>query len=389
MINCIVSAPGKVILHGEHAVVYGKTALAASLDLRTYLTLNNVESDDIIIHLPDVDVERIWKIKDITEAFGEMTEDIDPLKPEAPSDVWMERIKAFAEIDSDTADTKSLAIVSLLYLYLKITKRKSQFFPVEISVLSQLPAGAGLGSSASYSVCLSASLLIASGAISPGADLQWSESELDLINKWAFIGETVIHGRPSGIDNSTSTYGGALTFTGGNISRLERMAKIEILLTNTKVPRSTKVLVAGVRKRFNEYPDVIKPVIESIEALVNKCVPILEEMNKPDLDKCYAQLEELVEMNHNLLCVLGVSHPSLENVRRITSHHGFHSKLTGAGGGGCAVTLNRPDQDGEKLQAVIKALEDEGYKCWTTSVGGPGIQQHSIDDRKIVIRTTC
>jgi hypothetical protein len=47
-----------------------------------------------------------------------------------------------------------------------------------------------------------------------------------------------------------------------------------------------------------------------------------------------------------------------------------------------------PDQDGEKLNTVIKALEEEGYKCWTTTVGGPGIQQHSLGDRNIVIRTT-
>lgn len=78
-------------------------------------------------------------------------------------------------------------------------------------VTSELPLGSGLGSSAAISVALSAALLGFSDSVSLDMGQQeWSlfgESDLELVNKWAFEGEKIIHGKPSGIDNTVSTYG--------------------------------------------------------------------------------------------------------------------------------------------------------------------------------------
>ena len=82
-----------------------------------------------------------------------------------------------------------------------------------IEVASSLPTGAGLGSSAAYSTCLASSLLqhrrLTSVAlqVDKSNTATWSDKDVKLINQWAFIGEKVIHGNPSGIDNSVSTYG--------------------------------------------------------------------------------------------------------------------------------------------------------------------------------------
>lgn len=78
-------------------------------------------------------------------------------------------------------------------------------------VTSELPLGSGLGSSAAFCVSLSAALLALSGKVNLDFSHQgwqvYGESELDLVNKWAFEGEKIIHGKPSGIDNTVSTYG--------------------------------------------------------------------------------------------------------------------------------------------------------------------------------------
>ena len=78
-------------------------------------------------------------------------------------------------------------------------------------VTSELPLGAGLGSSAAFCVSVSAALLALSDSVTPDFSKQgWSvygENELELVNKWAFEGEKIIHGKPSGIDNSVSTFG--------------------------------------------------------------------------------------------------------------------------------------------------------------------------------------
>lgn len=85
---------------------------------------------------------------------------------------------------------------------------------MDVTVSSTQPVGAGLGSSASFSVCLAAGLLTTVALISPKQPLNgentmatWSEKDKELINSWAFEGERIIHGKPSGIDNSMATYG--------------------------------------------------------------------------------------------------------------------------------------------------------------------------------------
>ena len=86
-----------------------------------------------------------------------------------------------------------------------------RFKPATVVITSELPLGSGLGSSAAFCVALSGALLSFSDSVS--LDLShkgWTsfgESELDLLNKWAFEGEKIIHGKPSGIDNTVSTYG--------------------------------------------------------------------------------------------------------------------------------------------------------------------------------------
>ena len=104
--------------------------------------------------------------------------------------------------------------------YMRLSKRAHLFChrsvpSVHMDVSSKLPTGAGLGSSAAFSTCLAASLLVNAKMIpsskafdsSVEGPLQLTAEDKALINRWAFMAEKVIHGRPSGIDNSTSTYG--------------------------------------------------------------------------------------------------------------------------------------------------------------------------------------
>jgi len=80
---------------------------------------------------------------------------------------------------------------------------------LKVTLYSEIEPGVGLGSSASFSTCLSSSLLKYFGHIKCENNIISAE-EKDLINKWAFIGEKIFHGTPSGIDNTTCTYGGAV-----------------------------------------------------------------------------------------------------------------------------------------------------------------------------------
>lgn len=87
----------------------------------------------------------------------------------------------------------------------------ARYKPAKVIVTSELPLGSGLGSSAAFCVSLSAAFIALSDSVNLDFNhqgwLMFGESELELVNKWAFEGEKLIHGKPSGIDNTVSTFG--------------------------------------------------------------------------------------------------------------------------------------------------------------------------------------
>uniref|UniRef100_A0A4W4G6I6 mevalonate kinase n=1 Tax=Electrophorus electricus TaxID=8005 RepID=A0A4W4G6I6_ELEEL len=302
-----VSAPGKAILHGEHAVVHGKVALAVSLNLRTYLRLQGTASGQICIHLPNIDTFRAWDVAAL-----------QPLVSDRKGGTSLvERLRAFAGVAEGSTDSGNMAVLAFLYLYL-------------------------------------------SG---------FAGEELTLINKWAFQGEKIIHGNPSGVDNAVATWGGILRYHAGKITPLSRVPLLRILLTNTKVPRSTKLLVSGVKDKINKFPSIMVPVLESVDAVSRTCELTLREMATAGASaQQYDTLEELMDINQHHLSVMGVGHPALDTLCRLTLAHGLHSKLTGAGGGGCGITLLRPGNTTHPHHTPV---------LHTSSVRSAGISEHT------------
>ncbi|XP_044245852.2 mevalonate kinase isoform X3 [Ursus arctos] len=345
----LVSAPGKVILHGEHAVVHGKVALAVALNLRTFLRLQPHSNGKVCLNLPNIGVKRAW---DVARLQLQDTSFLEQGDAAAPTPEQVEKLKEVAGFPEDGASPEHLAVLAFLYLYLSIGRKQSALPSLDITVWSQLPTGAGLGSSAAYSVCMATALLTACEEIpNPRKDgesaSRWTGEDLELINKWAFQGERMIHGNPSGVDNAVSTWGGVVRFQQGKISSLKRPPALRILLTNTKVPRSTGALVASVRSRLLKFPEIVSPLLTSINAISLECERMLGEMAAAPALEHYLVLEELIDMNQHHLNALGVGHASLDQLCQVTMAHGLHSKLTGAGGGGCGITLLRPAKDAE------------------------------------------
>ncbi|KAF9939862.1 hypothetical protein BGZ67_008840 [Mortierella alpina] len=363
MPSYFTSSPGKVILFGEHAVVYGKVATAGSLGLRSYCLIQSRTDNTVEVNLPDVQLARTWSIGDIPRQ-DQWTG--YPYPPPMNFDL-LDQLTKFVDLGTHT--NRSQAAIALLYLhsYLTVDNIASQGY--DFSVRANLPVGAGLGSSASYCVCVATALLQLNGHLSTGLD---KEAQRDLVNQWAFQAEKVIHGNPSGIDNTVSTLGGAVMFKKGEkIEPMPGFQSLRFLLTNTRVPRETQVQVANVRKLREKYPNVVDPMLDSINEISTSCKALFSQEGL-DRSQLLTQFGELVDVNHGLLAALGVSHPALEKVREISSKLGLKSKLTGAGGGGCALTLIRDDVSPATVEVVKQLLEAEGFQCLETSVGGPG-----------------
>ncbi len=373
-----VSAPGKIILVGEHSVVYGKQAIAFSLGLRTEL-LFRPSKDAVTLHLPEIQVEESWSIVTLKRLW-------EKLKRNEPSnssvdfktmtDQEGQILKDFLGVEGKEIEKRDLGLLAFFHLYVSILPYPVPFC---ISVKSQMPVGSGLGSSAAYAVCLASILQWLAGSLSP-VDLKRDSECNDALKSvcdWSFCCEKILHGTPSGIDNTICTYGKAVSFKAGKIELL-KPPPLRIMLVNTGVSRSTRTLVFKVRERYNKLNEVVEPILKSMDNIANSALITLKEMSAnsladESLNRKLGHLQQLIDMNHNLLAALDVSHPTLERLVYIAKSHGLHAKLTGAGGGGFGFVLLSPDTPQIVIDSCLKDFKLEGFHTWLTALGNQGM----------------
>ena len=132
-----------------------------------------------------------------------------------------------------------------------------------------------------------------------------------------------------------------IKFKSGSLDLLKSNLPLKMLITNTKVGRNTKALVAGVTERALRHPDSMSFVFNAVDSISKELASIIQSPVGDDLSVTGKEekIEELMEMNQGLLQSMGVSHSSIETVLRTTLKYKLASKLTGAGGGGCVLTL--------------------------------------------------
>lgn len=374
-------APGKIILAGEHAVVHGSAAVAASIDLYTYVSLRfptpSDNDDTLNLQLKDIGLELSWPVGRIKEVFPEASGCIASSPTSCPPDT-LKLIAVLVEEQNIPEAKIGLAagVTAFLWLYTSIQGYK----PAKVVVNSELPLGAGLGSSAAFCVSLAASLIVLSDSgnldFSREGWLMFEDSQLELVNKWAFEGEKIIHGKPSGIDNTVSTYGNMIKYKSGGLTRIQSNMALKMLITDTKVGRNTKALVASVSERAVRHPNAMTSVFTAVDSISNELATIIQSASSADLAivEKEEKVEELMEMNQGLLQCMGVSHASIETVLRTTLKYKLASKLTGAGGGGCVLTLLPTLLSGTVVDKVIAELESCGFQCKIAGIGGNGLE---------------
>ncbi|MCJ1373447.1 Mevalonate kinase [Loxospora ochrophaea] len=387
----ITSAPGKVIVFGEHAVVHGKAAMAAAISLRSYLlaTTLSKSSRTITLRFPDISLSHTWDIDTLPwEVFSHPSKKkhyydlVTSLDQDLVAAMQPHISNVSSKASPETRKMHQNSVSAFLYLFLSLGTVK---FPGCIYTLrSTLPIGAGLGSSASISVCISSALLLQLRALAgPHPDQPREEAELQLerINRWAFVAEMCIHQNPSGIDNTVSTGGKAVIFQRKDytipptVASVRKFPELPLLLVNTRVARSTAAEVAKVGLLKTAQPAVVNHILDAIDKITESAHSVIDDSNFDDnaIDSIQT-LGELFRVNHGLLVSLGVSHPRLERIRELVDTEGLGwTKLTGAGGGGCAITLLKPSASHDTLNDLEARLEAEGFEKFETTLGGDGV----------------
>lgn len=132
-----------------------------------------------------------------------------------------------------------------------------------------------------------------------------------------------------------------ISFKSGKLTRMKSTVPLKMLITNTKVGRNTKALVAGVSERTLRHPDAMTLVFSAVDSISRELTTIIQSPAPDNLSVTEKEekIEDLIDMNQGLLQCMGVSHATIETVLRTTLKYKLASKLTGTGGGGCVLTL--------------------------------------------------
>uniref|UniRef100_A0A7E4WBD4 Mevalonate kinase n=1 Tax=Panagrellus redivivus TaxID=6233 RepID=A0A7E4WBD4_PANRE len=321
-----VSAPGKIILFGEHAVVYGRTAIAGSIDLRTYVSLFTSADGRIYLSLPDLCVEKTWMLKDLLKTIA-LNPDLSTDVPNDDSPPSLELIVPIARklsgSSEDSSGVQHLAILAFWYLLIGVVQRKrfrdqqngdgdgtttdgsdpptnngntsqledpitKDLLAVKVTVRFKLPPCVGLGSSGAFCVCITTALLQTAGLIPPPSipadeegSLTWDDAHLDMIRKWSAAAESLIHGRASGLDAAVCTYGGVASYKPGRpIENLRNIPNLKVILVNSKVERNTTRMVQTVKERMKRSPFIVENILNTIDSISQEVASILQKADE-------------------------------------------------------------------------------------------------------------
>ena len=278
-------ANGKVILFGEHAVVYGVPAIAAGVDRGVNATAARADQATLAIGARHV-------------------------APDDGSDLGRAYSALLSAVDAP---------------------------PMSTHVESRLPAGCGLGASAAIGVATARAVLDAmteqdGTATEPPERLT---RVLAAANAW----ECVFHGNPSGIDAAAAALGGTILYSredGARSLHLRRALTLAVAIAGP--PAATREMVAGVANLRARRPEIVDKALEGIHAIVRNAQLFLRDGDLPSLG-------QLMDLNHMLLSGLFLSTEEIEHACSLARKAGaLGSKLTGAGGGGAVVALVRDPQ---------------------------------------------
>ncbi len=280
------SAPGKIILVGEHAVVYGRPAIAAP----------------------------VWQVQARATVEETPNEACRIVAPQIGLNIRL----------ADAAPNEPLALVARLAL-----GKLGAASPPEwrIEARSDIPMASGLGSGAAISAAVARALFAHAG----------QELPVETLSQIVFASERIHHGRPSGIDNTVIAWETPIWFVKGEAPQPIRPGwPFTIVIADSGVPAPTRETVAHVRQGWEQDPARYEAWFDEMGEIAAKARSAMEAGQ-------LRRLGRLFDKNQTLLERIGVSSPVLERLIDAARHNGaLGAKLSGGGRGGNVIALVEP-----------------------------------------------
>ncbi len=294
------SAPGKIILFGEHAVVYGRPAIAAPVSTvqATATVTQAALGGGLLLELPDIG----------------------------------ERVPV-----SGASTQTPLAMVAMLALQALGCEPTPDW---TLTVRSTIPVASGLGSGAAAATAIVRALAAAAGTtLSPAQ-----------VSALVYESEKLFHGTPSGVDNTVIAYGLPVWFVRGDPPQPFIIAQpFTVVIGDTGIPSPTSITVGDVRRAWQAESARFEGLFDAVGEVVHAARRSIESGD-------VTPLGALMDQNHSLLQEMGVSSPELDRLCRVARQAGaLGAKLSGGGRGGNMIALAQPDAAEQVVEALLRA----------------------------------
>jgi len=315
-LKSIASAPGKIILFGEHFVVHGTKAILAAIDKRVTVTSTFTDNKTIKVNsqLGTIEVP-------ISSSHEEVESEFRPF----------------------------------VYLANKIINSEQNVSGLEITIDSDIPIGVGLGSSSACCVAATASI----------SEL-FNELSSEEILKMSIEAEKTIFPDTSGADCTVCTYGGMIEYP--SIEKIDNTFDLNLLIVNSMIPHNTKNSVEKVSKfkkndegRFSQLCDLETKLIDEV----------VTAMKNNDVTAFGLKMSE----NQKHLEEIQISNDTLRDMISSLKEISLGTKITGAGDGGCIIALVK-DENMDKVPALLP--NDKEY--FSAKIDTKGVVWSTIEE---------
>jgi mevalonate kinase len=309
-LTSISKAPGKIILFGEHFVVYNNRAILGAIDKYAIVTSEKTNTDNILIS------------SSLGQASIQKDQDVDKVE---------KKFRPF------------------FYIAKQLISKNNFDKGISIKIESEIPIGAGLGSSSACCVAAAASI----------SNLFNNTNKKEILEV-AIQAEKTIFPNSSGADCTVSVYGGIIEYQRKKgFSKINTENEFDFLIIDSEQVHATDKVVGQVKKFKEENKNVFSELCSEEERLITKALDSMKNNDLETIGKCMAQNQIYLEQ-------IGVSNDILLSITKEIEKITFGAKITGAGDGGCIIALTQKDDD---LSEYVNTTKYQTHKVSIQKTG--------------------
>jgi len=309
-LTSISKAPGKIILFGEHFVVYNNRAILGAIDKYAIVTSEKTNTDNILIS------------SSLGQASIQKDQDVDKVE---------KKFRPF------------------FYIAKQLISKNNFDKGISIKIESEIPIGAGLGSSSACCVAAAASI----------SNLFNNTNKKEILEV-AIQAEKTIFPNSSGADCTVSVYGGIIEYQRERgFSKINTENEFNFLIIDSEQVHATDKVVGQVKKFKEENKNVFSELCSEEERLITKALDSMKNNDLETIGKCMAQNQIYLEQ-------IGVSNDILLSITKEIEKITFGAKITGAGDGGCIIALTQKDDD---LSEYVNTTKYQTHKVSIQKTG--------------------